>query len=62
MREKATASRYEEVTQGRTLVRSGLITDGPHCTDPRHETPCPLPCEACKWDCNAVHFTKGARE
>lgn len=22
------------------------------CHDPRHATPCPLPCEACKEECN----------
>ncbi len=28
------------------------------CQDPRHETPCPLPCEACEQECDPEEWVE----
>ena len=32
------------------------------CHDPRHETPCPLPCVACNAECGRQHFWGPAKQ
>lgn len=36
-------------TEGRVIDQRPVAVT--YCTDPRHETPCPLPCQACAEEC-----------